>query len=150
MVEERDARGVGTQCVTSPCFLRKSASSVGIPLPHKRDHFVANFLFVLRVSLKSLFQDNLLVADALGDDGDVEQHNQKRPRGSQNQGHSEEKEFCSHTFCLFQHLPMSALVAADASDIARCLQLAESALDSGLRHAQQSTVRRIIEIVVFQ
>jgi len=142
MVEERDARGVGRQCVTSPYFLRKSAGSAGIPLPHKRDHFVPNFLFVLRVSLKSLFQDGLLVADALGDDGDVEQHNQKRPRGSQHQRHSEKlcqglgKEFCSHIVRLFQHLPMSALVAADADDIARCFQLAKSALNGSLGHAQ--------------
>ena len=123
-------------------FPRKSASSAGIPLPHKRDHFVPNFLFVLGVSLKSLLQDGLLVVDALGDDGDVEQHNQKRPRGSQHQRHSEklcqglEKEFCGHIVRLFQHLPISTLVAADADDIACCFQLAKSAFDGGFRHAQ--------------
>ena len=123
-------------------FLRKSADSTGIPLPHKRNHFVANFLFVLGVSLKSLIQDGLLVVDALGDDGDVEQHNQKRPRGSQHQRHSEklcqglEKEFCGHIVRLFQHLPISTLVAADADDIACCFQLAKSAFDGGFRHAQ--------------
>ena len=64
----------------------------GIGLPDIRKHFVFHPLFVFDIALQTLFQNGFLVADALGDEGDIEQHNQEGEGRGQHQRHSEEED----------------------------------------------------------
>ena len=66
----------------------------GIWLPDIRKNFVFHPLFILAVAFEAFFQNSFLVAYSLGDERDIEQHNQEGDGRSQHQGQREEEDDC--------------------------------------------------------
>ena len=60
--------------------------------PEIRQNFVFHSLLVFAVAFKSFFQHGFFVADALGDERDIQQHDAEGNGRGQHQRHHEEEE----------------------------------------------------------
>lgn len=63
-----------------------------IRLPDIRNNFIFHPLLIFAIALQALFQNGFFVADALGDEGDIEQHDEEGEGRSQHQRHGEEED----------------------------------------------------------
>ena len=65
-------------------------------LPQKRDHLVSHFLLIVFIAFKSFLQYGFFTGDALGDEWNISQHNQKRDGRTQYQWYGQKHHCCGH------------------------------------------------------
>lgn len=71
--------------------------------PDKRQNLVFHLFFVLTVALQALFQHGFFVANALGNQWDIQQHDSKRNGRSQHQMHHQKEDGGGHVHRMANH-----------------------------------------------
>ena len=65
-------------------------------LPDEWDYLVPDAAFIVSVAFQAFLEDGLFVLDALGDEGEIEKHDEERDRRCQDQRHHQEEDGSGH------------------------------------------------------